>query len=137
MKMIGVAILMLLLASCVSTKDTMEEIMSSWVGEDIDSVINRWGYPDETQEFNDREIYIWRLRKSVNLAERSTTTGSVDAYGNYQEQTKTTGGGAWHGVCVRKLEVNDDGTIVRWEWEGNNCPFSEIGPYKDWRNRAE
>lgn len=126
---------MLFLASCVSTKNTMEGIMSSWVGEDIDDVIDQWGYPDETRGFNDREIYIWRLRKSVKLTEKSSTTGSVDAFGNYSEETRTTGGGTWHGVCVRKLEVDDDGTIVRWEWEGNNCPFSEIGPYKNWRNR--
>lgn len=123
------------LSACVSTKDTMQEIMSSWVGEDIDSVIEQWGYPDEKREVAGRELYVWHQRSSVNLAERSRTEGSVDSYGNYSERTVTTGGGVWEGYCGRILEVDDKGTVIKWEWKGNDCPFMEAGKYEGWRNK--
>lgn len=126
---------LVVLSACVSTKDTMREIMSSWVGEDIDSVIEQWGYPDEQREVAGRELYVWHQRSSVKLAERSRTEGSVDSYGNYSEQTVTTGGGEWEGYCGRIFEVDDQGTVIRWEWKGNDCPFVEAGKYKSWRNK--
>ena len=32
----------------IGTKDTMKRIMDSWIGENIETVIDHWGYP--TQE---------------------------------------------------------------------------------------
>ena len=29
----------------IGAKSTMEKVMGSWIGEHIDSVINKWGYP--------------------------------------------------------------------------------------------
>ena len=36
---------------------TMNEIMDSWVGEDIDYVIDNWGYPTKEKTVNKRKLY--------------------------------------------------------------------------------
>jgi hypothetical protein len=108
--------------------------MSSWEGERIDTVIQQWGYPTEEREFRGNKLYIWVYSKSAYVPQSSRTTASV--YGNsIYAQTDTYGGYTLHGTCVRILEVNDDGEIVRWEWKGNNCPFLEAMGYSDWRKK--
>ena len=110
--------------------------MSSWNGEHIDSVISQWGYPDEQRDFRGRTLYIWNYDKSVYMPQNSTTTGSV--YGDsIYAQTHTTGGYTMHASCTRILEVDEQGRVVHWEWNGNNCPFMEAFEYASWRNKND
>jgi len=69
----------------------------------------------------------------------TNTTGQVSAIGNtayVNAVSTTTGGGVFQGSCDRILEVDGSGTVVSWEWRGNNCPFLEAMEYKHWRNRS-
>ncbi len=121
-----------LLSGCSTT--TMNRIMSSWEGEHIESAFSQWGYPDEEKEIRDHKLYIWHYSKSFYMPQNSTTTGHI--YGNsFSANTYTTGGYSIQGYCTRILEVDNSGYIVRWQWEGNDCPFMEIFEYSSWRNK--
>ena len=133
MKIIFTLLLTIGFISGCST-NTMNGIMSSWEGQHIDSVISRWGYPDEQRDFRGRTLYIWHHNKSYYMPQSSTTTGSVYGSSIYA-QTYTTGGYTIQGSCTRILEVDQQGYIVRWEWNGNNCPFMEVFEYSNWRNK--
>ena len=133
MKIIFALILTIGFISGCST-NTMNAIMSSWEGQHIDSVISRWGYPDEERDFRGRTLYIWHHDKSYYMPQSSTTTGSLYGSSIYA-QTYTTGGYTMQGSCTRILEVDQQGYVVRWEWNGNNCPFMEVFEYSNWRNK--
>lgn len=126
---------LLTLSGCATTS-VMNGIMSSWEGSNIDAVVSQWGYPHEEREFNGKKLYIWHHNKSVYMPATTNTTGTVNSYGGYSATSTTTGGHAIHGACDRILEVDRNGTVVRWEWRGNNCPFMEAMEYKHWRNKA-
>jgi len=125
-------LLCLILSGCMTS--TMNRIMSSWEGSHIDSVIAQWGYPSEMKKFRERELYIWHYEKSYYMPQSSTTTGSI--YGSsYYGQTYTSGGYMIHGGCTRILEINKEGYVISWEWNGNNCPLMEVFEYANWRNK--
>lgn len=133
LKFIAVATMLFILAGCSTTK-TMNGIMSSWEGSNINEVVAQWGYPHEEREFQGRKLYIWHHNKSAYIPQTTNTTGSV--YGNSVYATSTTSGGyAIQGSCQRVLEVDSSGTVVHWEWRGNNCPFGELMEYANWRKK--
>ena len=123
------------LAGC-STTATMDGIMQSWQGANIESVVQQWGYPSEEREFRGRKLYIWNYSKTGFVPGIATTTGSLSPSGTFSAQTVTTGGGVIRGDCSRILEVDSSGTVVKWQWNGNNCPFAEAFEYAKWRNPA-
>ncbi|MBL7197487.1 MAG: hypothetical protein ISS47_05270 [Candidatus Omnitrophica bacterium] len=130
--------LSLFLSGCSTTR-TMNRIMSSWEGTHINQVVAQWGYPHEEKNFQGRMLYIWHYTKSAYIPQTSTTTGNVS--GNpmmgysYSGSTNTYGGYTISGYCDRILEVDKNGYIVNWQWEGNNCPFGELMEYSKWRKR--
>lgn len=68
----------------------------------------------------------------------ATTTGAVNVVGNtafYSGQTNYMGGGISNWNCTRMLEVDGSNRVVSWQYEGNNCPFMELGPYSTWRRK--
>lgn len=123
------------LSGCATTS-IMDGIMSSWSGESIESVTAQWGYPDEQREFNGNKLYVWHHNKGFYLPSTTTTTGTVNAYGGINATSTTTGGNTINGNCDRILEVDSKGTVIKWQWQGNNCPFMEAMEYKNWRNKA-
>jgi len=133
LKNVWVVAILVFLAGC-STTQTMNGIMSSWEGSNINDVVSQWGYPQEEKEFQGRKLYIWHHNKSAYIPQTTTTTGNV--YGNSIYATSSsTGGYSIHGSCQRTLEVDDAGTVVSWEWRGNNCPFGELMEYSTWRKK--
>ncbi len=120
------------LAGCSTT--TMNGIMSSWEGKHIESVFAQWGYPNEEKEIGGHKLYVWYYGKSFNMPQNSTTTGSI--YGNsFSANTYTTGGYTVQGNCTRILEVDDFGYVIKWQWNGNNCPLMEVFEYSKWRSK--
>lgn len=113
----------------------MNGIMSSWEGASVDDVVRQWGYPDEQRDFNGRKLYVWHHNQSAILPSTTNLTGLVSSSGQVNATATTWGGGVFHGYCTRTLEVDGDGKVVNWEWEGNNCPFAEAMEYKTWRRR--
>jgi len=135
-KIIILLLLTIFSVSCSSTK-TMQGIMSSWVGSDINQVIDQWGFPDEEKVVNERRIFIWHNNKHYYLPQTTTTTGSVNPYtGSFNATTYGGGGQNIYGNCDRILEVDKNKIVKSWEWKGNNCPFAEWMEYKNWRKKT-
>jgi hypothetical protein len=101
-------------AFAIGVNKTMDCVMSSWMGESLDAVIGQWGYPADEKTIAGRKLYYWHR----------TMGGGY--YGN-------TGYGSL--ACTRILEVDESKTVVRGQWEGNNCPFAKCGAYRNWENK--
>ena len=122
------------LSGC-SITSTMNGIMSSWVGANIDEVVTQWGYPHEQREFRGKNLYVWNRNTTLTMPQTTNTTANV--YGNsVYAQSTTTGGNTTHWSCQRILEVDGNGTVVSYQWGGNNCPFGEIMQYSNWRKKG-
>lgn len=88
-------------------KNTMGKVMDSWIGENIDTVINSWGYPSSEKEIAGKKLYYW-------LNSSYVVTGNQ--YGVYGGES----------ICNRILEVDKNNIVVKWQWEGNSCPSTYI-----------
>lgn len=125
----------LALAGCSTTK-VMTGVMSSWEGATVDQVIAQWGYPHGELKVAGKTILYWDRNVSVAMPMMANTTATANRIGSttYVQGTTTySGGGTFQGGCRRMLEINPQNVVIAWQWEGNNCPFGEMGPYADWR----
>ena len=105
-------------------KEIMDTVMSSWYGESIDAVINRWGYPTDEKNIAGRKLIIWS----------EGTEHSVDSWGDTNKDW------SWGSatvkdeeVCTRTFEVDEHNKIIRGQWKGESCPFTQFGG-KKWIN---
>jgi hypothetical protein len=127
-----------LLSGCSGGAGLMSGIMQSWEGSNVDDVIAQWGYPHEERRVAGKRLLVWHRNVQGYVPGVATTYGSANVIGNtafYSGTTTYSGGGIISGNCVRILEVGENNTVVRWQWEGNNCPFLEMGPYSNWRKK--
>lgn len=98
----------------IGTKSTMNKVMGSWKGESINSVIEKWGYPSEEKTFLGRKLFYW----TDNQFACSSTQ-----YGVYIGEE----------YCTRIFEIDDNNSVVKWQWKGNNCPTTYFTS-KKWVN---
>lgn len=98
----------------IGTKSTMEKVMGSWNGENINTVINYWGYPTSEQTIAGRRLYHWL---------DSSYTVSGNQYGVYGGES----------TCNRTFEVDKNNNIIKWQWTGNSCPATYFTS-KKWVN---
>ena len=113
----------------------MDRIMSSWKGASLDEVMRQWGYPHEERVIAGKRLYIWNRQTTTALPAIASSTGTSTLVGNtvFHSGTTTVAGGGTSGWnCTRILEVNAQNRVVGWQWDGNNCPFMEAGPYSNW-----
>lgn len=134
----GVAALLLFgaVSACSGGHGLMDEMMGSWVGSDIDEVIQRWGYPDGEKVIAGKTLLVWSDDQQLFLPSTSTTIGNASLVGNQvfsDVQTTSYGGGVTNWNCTRIVEVDQRNIVVGASWKGNNCPFLEAGPYSNWR----
>lgn len=116
---------------------TMDRVMSSWQGANVDQVIAQWGYPHEERKIAGRTLLVWHRNVQMTMPAVASSSGTVNKIGGtaYVNTTTTySGGGTSSWACTRILEVKEN-TVVSWQWEGNNCPFSDIGPYSNWARK--
>ncbi len=118
-------------------KSFMEKCLDSWVGYSLDSLIAKWGYPNDEKEIAGKHLYIWQNSKTGYVPQTSTTYGNVNTnanyygnsiygIGNYNSTTTTYGCYSINYYCTRTIEVDSEGNIISWQWEGNNCPGTYI-----------
>ena len=135
-KFLSVLIIILLIspqANALGMKSTMNKIMDSWLGENIEKVFRYWGYPDDERNIAGRKLYYWTSSKFVTAP--AYTNATANRYNNTTTINGWTyGGGAINAYCNRMLEVNDKGKVIYWEWKGNDCPFTCQHVYKRWVN---
>jgi len=116
----------------------MDGIMSSWKGASVDEAISQWGYPDAEREVAGRTLLIWSRDIQLSTPGSAITSGTATTIGNtgyYTGQTTYSGGGVSNWNCTRILEINEANRIIGVDWRGNNCPFMEAGPYRNWRRQ--
>lgn len=126
LRTIGILALSAAVGGCATTK-IMDGVITSWEGAHIDAVIERWGYPSAERIVAGHRLYDWNRQ----VAYRAPTVATVQADGT--SAVAVVSGGASDWSCTRTLEVDDTGIVIGGEWAGNNCPFAEAGPYRDWR----
>lgn len=109
-------------SEAIGLQKTMRKIMSSWVGENYNTVVNHWGQPQRMKYAGENIDYYWILKARTHVP--ANISGNT-IYGGYYRTL----------YCVRILSVNKSGEITSWSWEGNYCPATEINRmYKDWIN---
>lgn len=129
---------LLAITGCGSTVKVMDGVMSSWIGATADEVIVQWGYPSEERQIIGKTVLVWSRPIQWQMPATATTTGTVNRIGNtafVTGSTSITGGGVASFNCIRMLEIDSNRRVVAYQWEGNNCPFVEAGPYSGWRRR--
>lgn len=99
----------------------MERALNSWVGYNINDMINYWGFPTEEKTIANRHIYIWNRTRTQYIPQRTNSTVTPNVY-NTQVSSYTTGGYYVTYTCNKTIEVDANNTITSWSWEGNACP---------------
>ena len=87
----------------IGTNDTIKRIMDSWIGENLETVIDHWGYPTQEKTIAGKKLYYW-INSSYNV--------SGNQYVVYGCESN----------CNRILEVDKNNIVIKWQWEGNSCP---------------
>lgn len=118
-------------ADAYGVKKTMEKIMEGWIGENIETVIQYWGLPDEVKEVTNKKVYYWYNNGTMRTPAHATS--HVNNYGSYSTIDTTIYGGNTIGLsCTRMLGVDEYGFVNYWQWKGNNCPMVLAGGYQHW-----
>lgn len=106
-------------------KDTMNKVMDSWVGTNINTAIDYLGYPTSEKIIADKRLFYW---------EKDVVSLTINETGVY--------GGKY--FCTRIFEVDKNKNIISWEWKGNSCPITYmtskkwVHPNKDpWKKEKE
>ena len=109
-KIIIVFILIFLLQTInfAEAKNTlMDNIMDSWNGQNISSVIGSWGQPSQVSSTENGKIYYWKQAE-----QKMTVTGKKDREGKV--------------YCVKIFETDDKDNIINWQYQGASCPKIEV-----------
>lgn len=108
MKKILVLLMILLTTQIIvfaeHSKSVMNNVMQSWEGQNIESVINMWGQPSQIDKlYNNGKKYYWKQVEYMTTA----TGKSLYEGKNY---------------CTKVFETDEKGNIVYWEYKGASCP---------------
>jgi hypothetical protein len=96
-----------------------EAIVKSWLGSDIDKLVNAWGYPANSFIApNGNKVYVYQYRSGSTSPVISRQMLDNPYTGPL---TVTTGGDPNSSWCDTFFEVNSSNTIVRWSFKGNSC----------------
>lgn len=115
-----IIIMILLLSSCASTAK-YEAILDGWLQQDINKLINEWGYPHNSLQLpNGNIVYIFGSSDS-GITPAQTYTHYRAVGDKLYADSVVTGGYAYNYWCRTFFEVNADNVIVKWRVEGNSC----------------
>jgi len=104
-KILACLFMLFLFQNDVYADTTMNRVMDSWIGENIDTVMKYWGYPNDEKNIAGHKLLYWYQNQNPQYMVMSAYTGTVtQAY------------------CTRILEVNKQNIINSWQYEGNSCP---------------
>jgi hypothetical protein len=111
--LIAVLILTIFSTSAFSAPDAgekrYEEVLESWIGADINNLIDSWGPPDQQYRMpNGNMLYTWIDSSSVTMP--------------FMNDGDTIwGGGTLIFSCTTTFSVQPSGRIFSWRWKGNKC----------------
>jgi len=81
---------------------TEQRVIDSWKGENINSVIEYWGYPSKDKKIAGKQLYYWNTDNAKNRY-----------YQGYYYKV----------YCYRILEADSNNIVIGGEFKGNNCTF--------------
>lgn len=125
-RVFGVTLAILLLAGCATT-EKYRTMVDTWKGQDIESLVNAWGYPDHTMTApNGNKVYVYE-RHNVTHFPQYTVGGytQVSTEGNkttiVQTPSYVAGGQTYYFDCKTWFEVDKDNKIANVTFRGNDC----------------
>ena len=129
-KMALILISICLLTACASTQN-YEQILSQWQGENIQQLINNWGYPDAAIKLpNGHSVYMYTRQSSyITPPTPAMTPTIINVPGT--PMAATTYNGSFIGgqtimlYCRTWFETDPKGIIVNYRFQGNNCVASK------------
>jgi hypothetical protein len=130
--------LFLLLGACASTlgysSKNYEKVLDTWVGEKIDTLVESWGYPQK--KFiapNGRKVYVYERSRIVKMLSEKRGSHSDRARNSFTNAVAILASSGQKissdkllFICMTWIETNDDGDIVNWRWNGNDCTAGEL-----------
>lgn len=127
MKKILIISLLLVPLSAYGWEPFMNKCIETWIGYPLDSVMQKWGYPNMEREIAGKKLYVWEeYDYDTDTQYGGYTISSTDSKG--RETSFTSGGTPKLEFCRKTLEVNENKFVVNGHWEGNACPkFYLIG----------
>jgi len=87
-------------------QQAMNRAVDSWKGQQAAEVIAAWGKPTEELKLEGKQLLLW-----------NSYDGKLAAPGE-----KRPASGPVVKECVRLLEVDRSGRVVKGTWDGNDCP---------------
>ena len=119
-RVIILAIFLVILTGC-ATSAKYNAILDSWMGKDVNNLVNSWGYPQNSFKApNGNTVYVYGHSGSYTMPTQTNTTHNVVGNTVYSN-SQTTGGQTLNFWCRTFIEANEQNIIVNWRWEGNNC----------------
>jgi hypothetical protein len=114
MRQIIILIALCVLSGCATTAN-YEKVLNTWVGSNINSLTNSWGYPASSFVAPDgNTVYVY-------TSSGSYTTPVQTTFNDYNNTAYSTGGDTLTFSCKTYFEVDCNKKIISWRYEGNNC----------------
>jgi len=109
LNLLTVCLLLLLLAGC-ATNAKYSKVLQTWVGSDVNRLIESWGPPSQRFDLpNGKIMYTW-LYVGGNVI--------VGNYNYYLNMVTARSVAVW---CKTTFTIEPSGRIETWRWEGNAC----------------
>jgi hypothetical protein len=99
----------------------MKKALDSWLGYNINNMINHWGFPTEEKKIANRHIYVWNRSYTQYVPQQTNSTVNSYIY-NANITSKTTGGYYITYSCNTTIEVDSQNNIISWFCDDNGCP---------------
>lgn len=119
-----VLLLIFILTGC-ATEAKYSAKLDTWIGHNIQELINSWGYPDNTlQAPNGNTVYVYGYNATSYIPPTYNTTSNYNVIGNSVYGNSTTSSYGGYNIqhsCTTFIEIDSSNTIVRWQWKGNAC----------------
>lgn len=127
---LALSLIVLAFSGCATTGN-YQRMVNTWVGQHVDDLIGRWGYP--TREFEDRngnKIVAYELaqnRRNPVYTTPATTHTSYQYYANNSQSVTIPGvqmgGNEYTAWCYTYFELDGNDVIIKWTHQGNACVY--------------
>ncbi len=101
-----------------ATEEALIKICDSWIGAPAEKLIEQWRYPNRTIELADGHI-VYVYTRSTTIQMPIEARSYEDLLGNIH--TTVSGGETLTDWCNVYFEIDEDGTILKYSYEGNDC----------------
>ncbi|MCW8820902.1 MAG: hypothetical protein OQK45_01655 [Sulfurovum sp.] len=120
LKITFISLAVLLMQGCATHQNFVNKY-NSWVGQDINRLIQKIGYPDSTYILpNKNKVYVYERSRVYSYPSMAMGYGYGRYYSNYYGMFGY-GNDVVHETCKLYLETDKKGIIVKWGSRGNHC----------------